>query len=232
MVNSKWRLLPIFLILTLAWVSGTRISSDGLRLAQNFHVVDPGKLYRSAQLSQKELKEIIDKYKIKTVINLRGPSPGHSWYDDEISAVSEKHIVHIDVPMTKDSIPKREVLVDLLDTFEKAPRPILIHCQSGSDRTSLASAIYEMEYMNFSHDEAKKMISPRYLHLSLFAPAMLYFFDIYKDARWAKKDYTHCNENLNYSDRSDCWKYCSSASGYFAHALFDKNLPDMPVSFH
>src|SRR5690242_684397 len=46
--------------------------SSIVRLSKNFYEVDPGKFYRSAQLSPTELKDVVDKYGIKTVISLRG----------------------------------------------------------------------------------------------------------------------------------------------------------------
>jgi protein tyrosine/serine phosphatase len=40
-----------------------------------------------------------------------------------------------------------------------------MHCKSGADRAGLASAIYLMVMMGQDVDAARKMLSPRYIHL-------------------------------------------------------------------
>ena len=49
----------------------------------NRHSVIPDRVYRSAQPSGGELRDEIRAKKIRTVINLRGVSPGYDWYADE-----------------------------------------------------------------------------------------------------------------------------------------------------
>ena len=48
----------------------------GLRASGNFHEVKAGEFYRSAQPSADALSRYIDRHGIRTVINLRGASPG------------------------------------------------------------------------------------------------------------------------------------------------------------
>ena len=62
----------------------------------NFHVVEEGKLYRSAQPSKTELQEIVRKYKIKTVVDLRGYGDYgklEKWFLDEQQVTSENNIL-------------------------------------------------------------------------------------------------------------------------------------------
>jgi hypothetical protein len=40
----------------------------------NFHPITEGEAYRSAQMDGNELKICIDKYRIKSILNLRGPA--------------------------------------------------------------------------------------------------------------------------------------------------------------
>jgi protein tyrosine/serine phosphatase len=49
-----------------------RARTIGLQLVGNVHVVEPGELYRSAQLNGASLDGVLKRYGIKTVINLRG----------------------------------------------------------------------------------------------------------------------------------------------------------------
>src|SRR5438067_1051286 len=50
------------------------------KISENFHTVEKKKLYRSAQLSPKVLKNYIKTYGIKTVINLRGVDHKAAWW--------------------------------------------------------------------------------------------------------------------------------------------------------
>ncbi|MDH4438844.1 MAG: tyrosine-protein phosphatase [Rhizobium sp.] len=138
-----------------------------LILSGNFHEVLPGQLYRSAQLSGVRLAEEIDRYKIKTVINLRGTNPGRSWYDDEVAATAAHGATHIDFGMSarRDLTPeKTQALLTLLKTAEQ---PILVHCMSGADRTGLATVIFLQQVAGVDEEVAEWQLSPIYGHINL-----------------------------------------------------------------
>ncbi len=44
--------------------------------------------------------------------------------------------------MDSRRLPLRPMLVALFDAFDRAPRPFVIKCSGGQDRTSLAAALY------------------------------------------------------------------------------------------
>ena len=114
-----------------------------LQCTGNIHVVEPGRLYRAAQLNGTALENVLDRYGIRTVINLRGGNQGRDWYDDEVS-VSRKHgSLHIDLRMSANYEPDRATTDDLIRDLRELPGPILVHCQSGSDRAGFASALPE-----------------------------------------------------------------------------------------
>jgi protein tyrosine/serine phosphatase len=54
-------------------------------------------------------------------------------------------------------------LAKLTDALRDAPKPLLIHCRAGSDRTGLASAIYVATHGGSYHD-AQKQLSLYYGH--------------------------------------------------------------------
>jgi protein tyrosine phosphatase (PTP) superfamily phosphohydrolase (DUF442 family) len=106
----------------------------------NFHEVLPRQLYRSGQLSAAHLHAHVEQNGIRTVINLRGPNPTEAWYREEIAAARSGGLVYVDLPI--DSLfPTKEELRELIETLETCPKPVLIHCQSGIDRTGIASAL-------------------------------------------------------------------------------------------
>ena len=106
----------------------------------NFHTLIPNAVYRSNQLSKLEFAHAIEQYHVKSIINLRRDYPA-AWYTDEIDISQAKNVQHYDVGMAAYALPDPKLLSQLVQTLEEAPRPVLIHCQGGSDRSGLASAI-------------------------------------------------------------------------------------------
>ncbi len=162
----------------------------------NFHEVDPGKLYRSAQPTGAEIEEVVRKYGIKTVINLQGGLPGQSWYDDEKATTDRLGIHFINYGWSSDSIQDRKNWSDWFHALETAERPILVHCRSGADRTGEASAVYAMEYMGQSKEQALKQLTIWYHHFNLFKPAKRLFINLYEGKNWVLNTYNPCRVDL------------------------------------
>lgn len=158
-----------------------------------FYEVDEGKFYRSPQPTAEDIDRAAE-LGVKTVINLRGASPGKLWYDEEKAATTRHNMLQIDIGMSAGRLPHREDLINLLDAFANAPRPILIHCLAGVDRTGEASAIYEMLYMGKSKEEALEMLSAKFAHFERNMPAKIYFIrDLWQGERWAREEYDPCS---------------------------------------
>jgi protein tyrosine/serine phosphatase len=183
-----WVAVICFLALT-----GFIIKNSVFRPAKNFHVVDEGKFYRMAQPTADELADLSKEYGIKTVINLRGKQEGEWWYDREAAASEKLGIKQIDIPFSSDDMQFAVDWKKYIETLESAERPILVHCRSGADRTSEASAVYAMEYMKASKEQAmKEQMALTDLHASFFQPAKKEFIRNYKGAEWLKTAYDPC----------------------------------------
>jgi protein tyrosine/serine phosphatase len=136
----------------------------GVRATGNVHQVEPNQLYRSAQLSGPFLNDVIDHYGIRTVINLRGRNPDVSWYREEMGVTTRKGVTHIDIEMSASKEPDPATIDRLVEAFKTAPKPILVHCEGGADRSGLASAIYELLIAHKSSSEAGRQLSFFYGH--------------------------------------------------------------------
>ena len=130
----------------------------------NFHVVTKGQFYRSAQLDKDELVHYIKRYRIKSILNLRGKEENARWYREEIKISQKMGVIHYDFGISATRELDKKRLNKVLDILLKAPRPILVHCQAGSDRSGLISAVWEYAIEGKSAKKASKQLSLRYLH--------------------------------------------------------------------
>jgi protein tyrosine phosphatase (PTP) superfamily phosphohydrolase (DUF442 family) len=135
-----------------------------LQYQGNLHVVSEGVLYRSAQLSKNETQWAVREYAIKSVLNLRGSHAGQSWYDDEIEAAGELGLAHFDYPLSAKRFVTSQQIEEVLDIVRKAPKPLLIHCKSGADRTGLVAALYRFAETGASAAQADRELSLVYGH--------------------------------------------------------------------
>lgn len=166
--GSRWRRIALRVGLSVGGLAALFGAYVGiLILSGNFHEVLPGQFYRSAQLSGERLGAEIDRYGIKTVINLRGENAGKAWYDEEVAATAAHGATHVNFGFSarKDLTPeKTQQLLTLLKTAEQ---PILVHCMSGADRTGLASVIFLQQVAGVDEEEAEWQLSPIFGHINL-----------------------------------------------------------------
>ncbi len=131
----------------------------------NFHPITPCEAYRSAQLDRDELEYYINKYNIKSIINLRGEHPDEPWYKEEKEVCSMHKIQHYSIPLSSSREPDEAVIRQLIEIFKNAQRPVLIHCQAGADRSGLAAAIWKVVVDKEQKSVAEKQLSIFYGHL-------------------------------------------------------------------
>ena len=108
----------------------------------NFHWVVPGECARAAQAWAGRLGPFLERRGIKALINLRGRNDDLSWWKNETGATAARGIAHLDAMLDSRRLPTRTMLVRLIEAFDSAPRPFVLKCSGGQDRTSFASALY------------------------------------------------------------------------------------------
>lgn len=130
----------------------------------NFHAVEEGAFYRSAQLGKNELRQVVHDHQIRAILNLRGAHPGQRWYDDELAVSKALGVAHYDYGLSAHRLVTDGQIGDLLGIIRNAPKPLLVHCKSGADRAGLVSALYSFAIERKSKDEADAQLSLIYGH--------------------------------------------------------------------
>ncbi|MFH1368848.1 MAG: dual specificity protein phosphatase family protein [Elusimicrobiota bacterium] len=138
-----------------------------MELVINFHAITPGEAYRSAQLNKKQFEKYIKQYSLRSVLNLRGKNLNEKWYEDEIAICSSLGVTHYDVQLSAINKPTEEETREILEIFKSAPRPLLIHCRYGADRTGLVAAMWRVAVDGESKQEAEKQLTILYGHLPI-----------------------------------------------------------------
>jgi len=131
--------------------------------SKRLRVVVPGVLYRSGQLSRSGLEEAIQRYGIRTVINLRDEEP-----DPKLDGIRQSRLcqelgakyIHIQVDMPRLELLQKGETPQAMAKFLRIMRdprnhPVLLHCQAGLHRTGVLTAVYRMELQGWTVSEAK-----------------------------------------------------------------------------
>lgn len=130
-------------------------------ISANFHEVLPGDLYRSAQPSPTRLQDWIREYGLASVLNLNDDGT----FPDEAAVADAANVRYVHLPLSDLVLPERLIFLAFLDSLEALPRPLLIHCRAGADRTGMASMLALMAVGGRSFLEARGQLGLRYLHV-------------------------------------------------------------------
>jgi tyrosine-protein phosphatase SIW14 len=129
-----------------------------LAQTRNLHVVRPGVLYRSGQMTREGLLHTLTEYHIRTLINLRDGLTRLDSAEEDLCKSENIQFVRIlpsqwgdsggSVPVESGVRRFREIMSD--------PRnyPVLVHCFAGIHRTGAYCAIYRMEREHWSNARA------------------------------------------------------------------------------
>src|ERR1700733_9976510 len=106
----------------------------------NFHWGVPGEASRAMQAWAGGLAPFLKRRNIRAIINLRGRNDDLSWWKKETAIAISANIAHFDAMLDSRKLPTQAMLIRLIETFDSAPRPFMLKCSGGQDRTSFAAA--------------------------------------------------------------------------------------------
>lgn len=161
-MKNKKRIIVFAVIIAIILIGVGKYVYD-MHINHNFRTVSDGKVYKSGVIPPDELEDYIKKYNIKTVIDLRFPGTGDLVNNPEVPAelTAEKEAVEKIkgvqyINNGSDQIPNQKNLDKFYKVMDnKANYPVLIHCYHGIGRAGIYSALYQIEYENFTNEEAR-----------------------------------------------------------------------------
>lgn len=135
-------------LLTLVAASGlatwAAFESQRERLVwDHFDVTRPGVLYRSGQLTARQLEAAVRRYGIRTVVNFLRPGDD---VEAERALARRLGVDFLNLPMPGDGFGREDQFREVLAACDDpGRRPVLVHCARGTCRTGAAVALYRFE---------------------------------------------------------------------------------------
>ncbi len=180
------------------WVNSLLVDHALLRLAwRNWGVVESGALYRSNHPLPWQLAAAARRHGIRSVINLRGHRQACGSDALGRQEAARLGLAHADQPLESRGAPHKDRMQRLIGLYRTLPRPILIHCKSGADRTGLAAGVWRLIHGGTAAEAASEL-SLRFGHVSAARTGILdAFFAQYTHAeargvpfeQWLERDY-------------------------------------------
>lgn len=123
---------------------------------KHFAVHDPGRVYRSAWVDADVVREIVETYRIRTVVNLCFPGEmGETRWIEERRAVAESGARLLELSMPELSDPTDPDYRPHIEALSNADNfPMLIHCQHGVRRTAKLLLLYDVLNRGMSADRS------------------------------------------------------------------------------
>lgn len=178
-------LSPVFL-LNACWSPAQTYDGPGTAYPENFHKVNDD-IYRSAQPDADEFASLSAFEGIRSVLNLREE------HDDE-DEIGTLDIRRFDIHLAAGSITEDD-LIRILQTVKNAPKPILIHCRRGSDRTGAAVAACRIVFEGWPVEEAvSELMEPEYGHQRFFYKNIQ---ELIRKADWERIKKEVCGDSGN-----------------------------------
>ena len=134
-----------------------------MHINHNFEEISENKVYKSGVIPPGQSADYVEDYKLKSIIDLRFPGTEDLVNNPEIPAelLAEKMAIEsIEgvqyINLGTDQVPTQATIDKFLAIMDdQSNYPVLIHCHHGEGRAPLFSALYRIEYENWTNEDAR-----------------------------------------------------------------------------
>jgi protein tyrosine/serine phosphatase len=169
-------------LLVLGVIGFLVVWNNGLRdrlLPKNFGIVEPGRLYRSGQISHWQIAPALKDNHIQMIVALSAHGGKPADLDAELQETRDLGIERQVFPLGGDGtgqIEQYALAIAAIDRALKQGKPVLVHCIAGAQRTGGVIATYQMLVEKKSPAEAFAQMR-RYGHDPTANPHLLEFLN-------------------------------------------------------
>ena len=162
-------LVPLAAVIVAVWLIA--LDRQGQLFWDHWDEVKRGILYRSGQLTSEQLTEAVNRYQIRTVINLQWP--GEEMKEER--ALSRRlGVDFVNLPMPGDGLGEEKQFREVLKILDEAERrPALVHCPRGTCRTGATVAFYRFERDGWTPEDVASELERQTYHYGL-VPGYIY----------------------------------------------------------
>ncbi len=162
-------LVPLAAFIVAAWLIS--LDRQGRLVWDHWDEVKRGVLYRSGQLSSEQLTQAVQRYNIRTIINLQWPGEEMK---SERGLAGRLGVNFVNLPMPGDGLGEEWQFREILKILDDPNRqPALVHCARGTCRTGAAVAFYRYERDGWTPEDVASELRRQTYHYGL-VPGYIY----------------------------------------------------------
>jgi protein tyrosine/serine phosphatase len=134
---------------------------------RNFGIVEEGKIYRAGEQNPGMLRHLVERYKIKTIVDLGAYDSNPRGERQEVLAAKALNVERFEFPLKGDGTGDPNNYVKALHVItDSTKQPVLVHCSTGAQRTGGCIVLYRVatqgktveqvyaETLQYKHDPA------------------------------------------------------------------------------
>lgn len=109
-------------------------------------ICDKDSIFRSKQPNEDDFRWLLDTFKIKSILKLNPEKDTDDFGYLTNPQIKDRCIIQMDYDDSLDTFKLNKDVIKAIWFLKTAPKPLLIHCSAGVDRTGLVVALYKRLY--------------------------------------------------------------------------------------
>jgi len=187
---------------TFAWLYAMFVEHNFTNLIRfNFHQISE-EAYRSSQPTMWQLRRMVKRHGIKTIVNLKDANPKSAYYLFEREQCDKIGVRLVDVSIASRSIPSIQRIRRAKEVFESVEYPIWMHCKAGADRAGIYSTLYQHFRQGIPITETNQLKLWPFGHIKHSKAGKAdYFFECFSKFQKERYEVGFLEWSDNYADR-------------------------------